>query len=186
MNNSLGVWLGLFLAGTLVLPRRGKTSLGSAGVALRLRRNRARSLPPRPARNQAKPYALRCCPSKSSMRALTLIELIIVIIIVGVLAALGINQYGKMVEKARGAEARMILGQMRALVYQYRLENGSVTSIAYPDVNIGTASDQIPSYSASCRSTHYFAYAMGVTNPQVRLWAMRCTSGGGRPRTIVG
>ena len=120
-------------------------------------------------------------PRKSSLSSFTLVELIIVIIIVGILAAVGISQYSKMVEKSRGAEARMILGQMRALVYQYRLENGSITSISNADLNIGTASDQLPSYSVGCRSTHYFAYAVGVTNPQARLWAMRCTSGGKNP-----
>ncbi|MDD5130223.1 MAG: prepilin-type N-terminal cleavage/methylation domain-containing protein, partial [Candidatus Omnitrophica bacterium] len=43
-------------------------------------------------------------------KGFTLVELIIVVIIVGILASIGLTQYNKVVEKSRAAEARMILG----------------------------------------------------------------------------
>ena len=39
-------------------------------------------------------------------RGFTLLELIMVIIIIGILATLGFAQYGAMIEKSRGGEAR--------------------------------------------------------------------------------
>jgi len=112
----------------------------------------------------------------------TLIELIVVIIIVGILAAVGISQYSKMVEKGRGVEARMILGNVRQFAYQYWLENGSITAITYADLNIGSASDQIPMYP-NCRNTHYFTYWFDASaNPVLVVDAFRCISGGKTPQ----
>jgi len=66
---------------------------------------------------------------KYRLRSFTLIELIIVIIIVGILATLGISQYARMVEKTRSTEAKMIFGDVRKLAYQYRLENGTIAGM---------------------------------------------------------
>ena len=61
------------------------------------------------------------------VRGFTLLELMIVIIIVGVLATLGVMQYQAAIEKSRGAEARQILGQLRSQCAGYYMEdsNGS-------------------------------------------------------------
>ncbi|MHB8158242.1 MAG: prepilin-type N-terminal cleavage/methylation domain-containing protein [Desulfocucumaceae bacterium] len=115
-------------------------------------------------------------PPKSGSRSFTLIEIIIVIIIVGILAALGISQYSSITERGRGVEAKMILGQIRMLAYEYRLENGTITGMTYSNVNIGSSSDQIP---YPCRSTHYFAYDFwghpaSATDPILHACASRC------------
>ena len=117
---------------------------------------------------------------KPQVRSFTLIELIVVIIIVGILAAVGISQYSAMVEKSRGVEARMILGHIRDLAYEYYLQNGTYTGLTNSDVNIGISSDQIPSTS---RSTHYFNYTAAAANSTV-FWACahRNTAGGKNPQ----
>ncbi|TAM39926.1 prepilin-type N-terminal cleavage/methylation domain-containing protein [bacterium] len=117
---------------------------------------------------------------KSSSSAFTLVELIIVIIIVGILAAMGISQYSKTVEKSRGAEARQILGDIRKLAIAYRLENGTITGMQESDLNVG--SGQIPN---SCVSSHYFYYFPRVgtaVDPSLVIDAIRCTSGGKSPQ----
>jgi prepilin-type N-terminal cleavage/methylation domain-containing protein len=113
----------------------------------------------------------------------TLLELVVVILIIGVLATLGFTQYGMMVEKSRGAEAKAILGDVRKLAFVYRLANGTITGMTYSDVNIGSASDQIP---YPCRSSHYFAYDFwahpsSATDPVLRACASRCGVNGWGP-----
>lgn len=116
-------------------------------------------------------------------KGFTLLELIVVIIIVGVLATLGFTQYGRMVDRARGAEARMILGDIRKFAAAYRLENGTVSGIAVANVNIGTAADNIPS---ACTGTHYFSYGITSSDPSVTITATRCTTGGKTPQGVSG
>ncbi|TAM42073.1 prepilin-type N-terminal cleavage/methylation domain-containing protein [bacterium] len=114
-------------------------------------------------------------------RSFTLIELIVVIIIVGILAAMGISQYSKMVEKSRGAEARMILGTITKFAYEYWITNGTIAPITNADVNIGTTSDSIPS---TCRSSYYFSYAIGASGSnRISATAYRCTTGGKTPQS---
>ncbi len=116
-------------------------------------------------------------------KAFTLMELIVVLVILGVLATLGFTQYGRMVEKSRGAEARVIIGDIRKLTAAYRLANGSITDMAIADVHIGTAEDQIPS---ACASTHYFSYDIGTpADPSITITATRCTAGGKAPQHLA-
>lgn len=98
-------------------------------------------------------------------RSFTLVELIIVMVIVGILASIGMTQYTKVVEKGRCAEAKAILGTIRTAQIDYYLSNGSYTS-SLNDLSVGAPT--------SCVSTHYFYYS--ITSAQAT--ATRCTGGG--------
>ncbi len=84
-------------------------------------------------------------------RGFTLIEIIIVIIIIGILAAVGISQYSDTVEKSRLAEAKARIGTMRQLVYQYYLEHGSLTGLTDADLGVDN----------SCHPTDFYRYRIG-------------------------
>jgi type IV pilus assembly protein PilA len=101
-------------------------------------------------------------------KGFTLVELIIVIIIVGILAAVGMTQYTKVVEKGRAAEARMILGTLRTAEISEFTENGAYVVMA----SLGVSAP------AACATTHYFSY--GCTAAGL-CTATRCTAGGKTP-----
>jgi type IV pilus assembly protein PilE len=71
-------------------------------------------------------------------KGFTLLELLIVVIIVGVLATLALPNFLRGVERARWAEAKNILGALRAsqIRYKAQYETGYATSIGDLDVNI--------------------------------------------------
>jgi prepilin-type N-terminal cleavage/methylation domain-containing protein len=103
----------------------------------------------------------------------TLIELIIVIIIVGILASIGMTQYTKVVEKGRGAEARVILGTLRTAEIGQYFETVTYEVVA----NLGVAAP------TTCASTHYFSYTCDSTNGTCT--ANRCSASGKTPNTTT-
>jgi len=107
-------------------------------------------------------------------KAFTLLELIIVIVIIGVLATLGFQQYALVLEKGRTAEAIARLSVMRKLAYVYYMTNGSLIGITGNDVGE-------PAYA--CNSSSYYKYVIARGNlvSDIELAADRCTSGGKPP-----
>lgn len=77
-------------------------------------------------------------------KGFTLMELIIVVIIVGILAAIALPQFFKTAERARASEGVNTLGALRAAQQRYYAEHGATcgntTDTSCLDVNV-TASD---------------------------------------------
>ena len=61
-------------------------------------------------------------------RGLTLIELLIVIVIVGILAAIAVPVYTNYMQRARRADAKTALEQLRAAQEMFRAERGSYST----------------------------------------------------------
>jgi prepilin-type N-terminal cleavage/methylation domain-containing protein len=109
---------------------------------------------------------------KSLLKSFTLVELIIVVIIVGILASLGLTQYSLVVEKSRLAEAKTHIGVMRSLAYEYYLNGGALASIQDADVSV----------VRTCTTDSFYQYFIASsTSTYVRLGSQRCTSGGKAP-----
>jgi len=109
------------------------------------------------------------------IKSFTLVELIIVVIIVGILASLGFTQYSGVVEKTRLGEAKVRIGVMRNLAYEYYLNNGSLDGITNADVG----GDNV------CTSSGYYKYFFWAgDSTRLLLVADRCTSGGKAPNAI--
>jgi len=83
-----------------------------------------------------------------------------------------------MVEKGRTAEAKVRIGTMRNLAYQYYLENGTLTGMQNADVGV----------DYTCHSTDFYRYNTGVYGggTEASLEALRCTSGGKTPNASRG
>ncbi|MDD4980852.1 MAG: prepilin-type N-terminal cleavage/methylation domain-containing protein [Candidatus Omnitrophica bacterium] len=106
-------------------------------------------------------------------KGFTLLELIVVMIIIGILATLGIQQYARATERARGAEARQILGQIRSTAAGYYLQNRTCVGFNDAAAGLGGNPDQIP---RACRATHYFYYFINTVNADgIFVAAVRCS-----------
>ena len=104
-------------------------------------------------------------------KGFTLVELIMVVIIVGILASIGLTQYNKVVEKGRATESRMMLGTLRGAEVAAKNETGSYVTVDSLGVDAPSA----------CVSTHYFSYSCDATSGTCT--ATRCIGGAGKPQT---
>ena len=64
-----------------------------------------------------------------SRKGFTLVEVLIVVIIIGILASIGIPQFGASIEKAKGGEARAGLGHIQTGEKVYFAENEYYTTV---------------------------------------------------------
>ena len=110
-------------------------------------------------------------------KGFTLIELMIVIIIIGVLATIGIVQYQAAVEKSRGAEAKSILGSLSQQCAGMWMEYGGTTS--YCDAANITTPSGVP--TTCTQTTHWFSYTMTAAANGTTIVANRCSTGGKNP-----
>ena len=103
-------------------------------------------------------------------KGFTLLELLIVVIIIGVLAALGLNQYSRTIEKSRSAEVKNMVGQIRQIASAYYQGHGTMTGFTADMANIGPNADQLPSV---CRDDHFF-YITGMAVTAVNHIEINC------------
>jgi type IV pilus assembly protein PilE len=103
-------------------------------------------------------------------KGFTILELIIVIIIIGVLATLGFNQYRNAIENARGAEARSVLSTLRSSQIAYRSEHPVYANLEQINVNAPADCNQ---------TTHYYFYSCDTNTGTCT--ATRCIAGGKPP-----
>ena len=64
----------------------------------------------------------------NNRKGFTLVEVLIVVIIIGILAAIGIPQFAASIEKAKGGEARSGLGNIQTGEKVYYAENEKYTT----------------------------------------------------------
>jgi len=100
----------------------------------------------------------------------TLVELMIVVTILGVLAAVAITQYVASLERGRTSEARLLLQQIRSAQKSHKIDYGEYAPLMEQlDVEA----------PENCTSTHYYRYAVNATEGTAT--AERCTADGKSP-----
>ena len=114
-------------------------------------------------------------------KGFTLIELMIVLIIIGILATVGIVQYQSAVEKSRGAEAKTVIANLRRQCEALYLETG-MNDCNATNLHLGTATtDEYPtSCSEGTGPLHFFQYAVTASGTTAVFTAKRCAPGTGR------
>jgi len=80
---------------------------------------------------------------RNSNRGLTLIELLVVIVIIGILAAVAIPAYTNYMQRARRADAKTALEQLRGSQEMFRAEKGSYSTNLVQLVNSWGVPNQV-------------------------------------------
>lgn len=109
-------------------------------------------------------------------RGLTLLEILLVVVIVGIVSALGVIQYSKVKEKQADKEATTNLKIIQAAVKAYKIdqsEGASYPSLGTNDHINGTLSLSLP--SGANHQWNYSSYSTGCVQAQRngddnRLW----------------
>jgi type II secretory pathway pseudopilin PulG len=90
----------------------------------------------------------------------TILELLVAFLLVAVISALAIPSYLNQANKARTAEAKMVLGSMNRSQHFYRVENGTFAT----DVEELRLRFSIGSYQNNAYYTPYYVYTIDVPN----------------------
>lgn len=86
-------------------------------------------------------------------KGFTLLEVLIVVIIIGILAAIALPQYTSTLEKARSAEAVSNIGSLRTSFDRYWYEKSS-TAAAYVAATLDTLDVDNPNSDTSAKFTY--------------------------------
>ncbi len=123
---------------------------------------------------------------KSSTRAFTLMELMTVVVIIGVLAALATYGVRRYVLSAKKAEAVAMLTQIRAAEEAYRDETfqylgGSNFDVWHPTTNPGDGKRSWDVTTANAQTTFFTQLGVRSDGPVVYSYAVAAGTGGNLP-----
>jgi len=104
---------------------------------------------------------------------LTLMELMVVVIVIGILSSVALPKYVRTTEKGRTVEARSVLGRIRSAEMAYFMEFDAYSSC------LTTLSVVVP--SNVCNASYYYRYTVTAGGTGFTAYAARCTSGGKTP-----
>jgi len=108
-------------------------------------------------------------------KAFTLVELVVVVIIIGILASLGIVSYRKVIMRAKAGKAKNAISLIAEAEKIHRVDSGSYVNVAFDAINATIGANHTGMDLASVDSDTDFRYRVTGTN-LIR----------GRPRAVIG
>jgi prepilin-type N-terminal cleavage/methylation domain-containing protein len=115
-------------------------------------------------------------------RSFTLMELIMVMLIIGILSSVGYTRYRRTAERARVAEAKSVLGEIRMAEEAMNVLRGTYITTIFNDPDSILIDTTIP--QGACAATHYFRYNIepGADEDSFTAKATRCIANGKEPQ----
>ncbi len=98
-------------------------------------------------------------------KGFTLVEVLIVVIIIGILAAIGVPQFADSIEKAKGGEARAGLGHIQTAEKVYYAERDVYTTDISNDLDVNLT-ERYWAFQITAGSTTYLATATRSGGPR--------------------
>ena len=122
---------------------------------------------------------------KTSKKGFTVLELMIVIVILGILATLGLMKYQDAIKKAHDAEAKQILGRLRIQCAAIWMNKNDTTFCTIDELGLSSSMEseagKLP--GEYCWGTHFFRYSISDSSEDaITFTATRCSSGGKDPQ----
>lgn len=110
-------------------------------------------------------------------RGFTLVELIIVIMIVGILATLGLAQYLTVIERSRGTEARQVISTLRSVCSGLWMQDDKTDACTAGMLGLSTLGARVAGEmpGSTCWPTNFFRYTIvSASGNNVVFKAIRC------------
>jgi len=124
---------------------------------------------------------------KSKKSAFTLVELMIVVVIIGVLAAIGAFGYRKWISRARSGEAIAMLAEMNSKEQSYKLEFATYLPLRADNKPDLPSPDEVESafYPVSANSSAFDSTRTATSIADTTKWPQGWQAVGMRPRDTV-
>ena len=111
-------------------------------------------------------------------KGFTLLELLVVILIIGILATLGLAQYNRVVEKSHKAEVSDLVAQFRKVANAFYDRCGTFNGPGDCDLQnltFGISSAADSDYPMDCRASNFFEYDINANGDNwFSVRAIRC------------